>query len=136
MRVLLDANTCIAYLHRKQPHVEVRVAQALSSAEAALCSIVKAELLYGARRSAHVEENLASLATFFGAFPSLSFDDRAAEAAGRVRAELARAGTPIGPHDVLIAAIALANDLTLVTNNTREFARVAGLRIEDWIVEP
>jgi tRNA(fMet)-specific endonuclease VapC len=62
----------------------------------------------------------------------LPFDDAAAEAYGRLRAELARRGTPIGPNDLMIAAIALAHDLTLVTHNTAEFSRVSGLRLEDW----
>jgi tRNA(fMet)-specific endonuclease VapC len=65
-------------------------------------------------------------------FPSLPFDDEAAEHYGRIRAELTTEGTPIGGNDFLIAAIALANGLTLVTHNTREFARVTGLTIEDW----
>jgi tRNA(fMet)-specific endonuclease VapC len=65
-------------------------------------------------------------------YVSLPLDDRAAERAAAVRADLATKGTPISPHDLLIAAITFANDLTLVTHNTREFSRVAGLKIEDW----
>lgn len=69
---------------------------------------------------------------FLDQFVSLPFDDKAALVYGRVRAQLATQGTPIGPNDLMIAAIAIANDVTLVTRNTREFGRVAGLRIEDW----
>ena len=65
-------------------------------------------------------------------FHSYTFDDAAAEVYGHIRADLAVQGTPIGPNDLLIAAIALANNLILVTHNTREFARVAGLALEDW----
>lgn len=67
-------------------------------------------------------------------FTSLPFDDSAAEIYGRIRAELEAVGMLIGPYDMMIAAIALANDLTLVTHNTREFGRVAGLKVEDWEV--
>ena len=98
----------------------------------AICQIVKAELIYGAYRSARREANLALLARFFSQFVSLPFDDASAEIYGRIRAELVRAGTPIGPNDLMIAAIALAHDAILVTHNVREFGRVEGLRFEDW----
>ena len=87
---------------------------------------------WGAFRSQRREANLSLLRTLFAAFPSFPFDDAAAEEYGRLRAALAARGTPIGPNDMLIAAIALAHDLTLVTHNTREFGRVEGLRLEDW----
>lgn len=100
--------------------------------EVGLCSVVKAELPHGARRSDGVAENLSQLTRFFEPFASLAFDDRAAEHYGLIRADLERAGNLIGPNDLLIAAIALAHDLTLVTANTGEFCRVAGLKVEDW----
>ena len=62
----------------------------------------------------------------------LSFDDRAAEAYGTIRGDLEKQGTPIGPNDLLIAAIALANSAILITHNSREFGRVAALKMEDW----
>lgn len=89
----------------------------------------KAELYYGARKSERIEHNLAVLYRFFEPFRSLAFDDRAAEEYGIIRAELERAGTPIGPNDLLIAALARSRDLTLVSSSRREFARVAGLRL-------
>ena len=92
--------------------------------------MVKAELLYGAYRSARREDNLRLLATLFQQFESLPFDDAAADAYGHIRADLTVRGTPIGPNDLMIAA--LVHHLTLVTHNTREFARVTGLRLEDW----
>ena len=94
--------------------------------------MVKAELLYGAHRSAQREDNLRLLATLFQQFTSLPFDDTAADAYGRIRADLTRRGTPIGPNDLMIASIALVHHLTLVTHNTREFGRVVGLQLEDW----
>jgi tRNA(fMet)-specific endonuclease VapC len=101
-----------------------------------LSSVVKAELLFGARKSSKVEQNLTLLAKFFAPFESLSFDDRAAEHYGLIRADLEREGRLIGPNDLLMAATARAHDATLVTGNTREFSRVIGLRVESWEEEP
>jgi tRNA(fMet)-specific endonuclease VapC len=81
---------------------------------------------------AHQAANLALIASLRQHFVSLPFDDRAAEEYGTVRAHLAALGTPIGPNDLMIASIALANKLTLVTHNTVEFSRVPGLKVEDW----
>ncbi len=131
MTYLLDTNTCIRFLNPRDSAVPAHLA-AVSREEAAICQIVKAELYFGAYKSARRDANLALLAKFFGQFISLQFDDAAAEAYGALRAELARRGTPIGPNDLMIAAIALAHNLTLVTHNTAEFSRVPGLRLEDW----
>ena len=89
--------------------------------------------MHPAYKSARRQENLALLKHFFGQFASLPFNEEAAETYGRIRAELAAQGTPIGPNDLIIAAIALAHKVTLVTHNTREFGRVHGLQIEDWV---
>jgi tRNA(fMet)-specific endonuclease VapC len=97
-----------------------------------LCSVVKAELFYGARKSQRPQRSLEKQQQFVNYFVSLPFDDEAAEVYGQIRAELERAGTPIGPNDLMIAAIAIANDVMLVTHNAREFRRVKGLRLEDW----
>jgi tRNA(fMet)-specific endonuclease VapC len=132
MTYLLDTDTCVAHLRRPE---RTTIADRLASCGplgVALCSIVKAELLYGALRSRKAAENLARLQDFFSQFTSLPFDDAAAVAYGRIRSELAARGTPIGPNDLMIAAVALANDLTLVTHNTDEFGRVAGLKLDDW----
>lgn len=75
---------------------------------------------------------MATLRRFFQEFATLPFDEKCEEVYGIIRAQLGLAGTPIGPNDLLIAAIALANDFTIVTHNTDEFGRVKGLRIEDW----
>jgi tRNA(fMet)-specific endonuclease VapC len=131
MIYLLDTNTCIAYLRGRS----ARVAQALREAQPediALCAVVVAELFEGAHRSVQREHNLARVAEFVTRFIILPFDIAAAEIAGQLGADLAARGTPIGAHDLQIAAIALANDLTLVTHNTREFSRLTGLQLEDW----
>ncbi len=128
---LLDTNTCIGYLNGTAPQVlsKMRVTPAR---EIVVCSIVKAELFYGAMKSTHPTKSLTEQRKFLDQFASLPFDDRAADEYGRIRAHLARLGTPIGPNDLLIAAIALANHATLVTHNTAEFARVPGLTVIDW----
>lgn len=128
---LLDTNVCIHLLNQKHPGI-LQHFQQHSPAEIALCSIVKAELLYGARHSQRVQENLQLLAKFFTPLVSLPFDDRCAEEAGLIRADLAGQGNPIGPNDLLIAATARAHDAVLITHNSGEFARVIGLRMEDW----
>ena len=100
--------------------------------EIVTCSVVKAELFYGAMRSSNPTQTYQVQEAFISQFKSLPFEDQAALIHGRIRAQLAATGKPIGPYDLQIAAIALANDLTLVTNNTREFCRVDGLKLEDW----
>ena len=83
-------------------------------------------------KSARMTENLALLDELFADFTSVPFDDNAARRYGEIRSDLAREGTPIGPNDLIIAAIASVHDLTLITHNTREFNRVTGLNLEDW----
>jgi len=128
---LLDTNTCIQFLNGTSLLVEAQF-RAHSPRQLKLCSIVKAEMLYGAARSAHPDRNLALMERFFSGYESLPFDDAAATSYGRIRRDLASAGTPIGPNDLLIAAIAVSRKLVLVSHNTREFSRVPGLRFEDW----
>lgn len=131
MIYLLDTNTCIGYVSRRSLSIFSRLTS-LSPRDVRICDIVKLELYYGAYRSSRQKRNLAVLNEFFNEFASLPFDGRAAEICGNIRAQLAAAGTPIGPYDFQIAAIALANNLTLATHNTREFSRVEGLQIQDW----
>jgi tRNA(fMet)-specific endonuclease VapC len=98
-----------------------------------LSPIVWLELWSGALRSSRPEANIADLRQLVATFEVLAFDTADVEAAASLRFELARQGLPIGPYDVLIAAQALARDLTLVTGNVREFQRLAGLRLENWL---
>jgi len=130
-RYLLDTNTCIQLLNGSSVSVAQKF-RAHPPADITLCSIVKAELLYGARHSARVETNLTLLVHFFAPLSSLPFDDRCAEEYGHIRAQLIAEGAPIGPNDLMIAAIARTHDATLITHNTREFSRVTGLRLSDW----
>ncbi|MBW4693099.1 MAG: type II toxin-antitoxin system VapC family toxin [Lyngbya sp. HA4199-MV5] len=134
MRYLLDTNVCVMYLNGRSISVRDRL-HSIALEEMTVCSIVKAELFYGAMRSNNPTRTLERQQEFLSGFASLPFDDEAAIIYGQVRARLANVGTPIGACDLLIAAIALANNLTLVTHNTREFGRVDGLQIEDWEVE-
>jgi len=128
---LLDTNVCIRILNGSSPPVAARL-QATNPAEVRLSAVVKAELLYGARKSTRIDDNLRLLRRFFTPFVSLPFDDRCAEEAGLIRLDVERSGRPIGPNDLLIAASARAHDLVLVTHNRREFGRIPGLRVEDW----
>jgi tRNA(fMet)-specific endonuclease VapC len=136
VRYLLDTNTCVGLLRSPgNVYVRTRVAAA-SPADVTLCSVVRGELLYGALRSRDVAKNLTQLSAFFTNFASLPFDDTAADHYGDIRAALTRAGTTIGPNDLMIAAIARANGLTLVSHNIAEFSRVTGLTCEDWETGP
>ncbi|MCH7797869.1 MAG: type II toxin-antitoxin system VapC family toxin [Planctomycetes bacterium] len=129
---MLDTNICIELLCGTADHVASRM-QDHEIDEIAISSITLAELQYGAARSARPAHHETLLIGFCAPLAILPFDDRAGQAYGCVRAELERAGTPIGPLDTLIAAHALALNVTLVTNNEREFSRVVGLAVENWI---
>ncbi len=126
-----DTNTWIRFLNPEPNPVKKR----LSSTDPAclrFCSVVKAELYFGAENSARKSENLATLNDLFVGIESLPFDDHAAMEYGKIRAALKKAGTPIGPNDLMIASIALVHQAVLVTHNVGEFSRVEGLQIEDW----
>ena len=131
MIYLLDSNVCIHLLNGRHTTL-IQSFRQYDPRQTVLCSMVKAELMRGALRSQRVELNLERLAIFFAPLKSLPFDDSAAEHFARVGAELMKRGTPIGPNDLVIAATALAHQVTLVTHNTAEFSRVPGLRLEDW----
>jgi len=128
---LLDTNACIEYLNGRSRRV-VESLQSKTPEEIVVCSVVKAELRYGAERSRNPREAFAVLDEFLTPYRSLPFDDECARVYGRIRAQLAQAGNPIGPNDLLIAATAIAFGAVLVTHNTREFSRVEGLAREDW----
>lgn len=131
LEFLLDTNACINYLNFPGSKISQKI-MATPVNKIAVCSIVKAELFYGSKKSKNPILNLAKQMKFLNQFQSLPFDDSAALIYGEIRAELTGKGTPIGPYDLQIAAIALANDLTLVTHNTKEFGRIKNLKIEDW----
>jgi len=131
MNFLFDTNACIAYLNNYLSPIRRKLEQ-LSPSQVFVCSVVKAELFYGAMKSQNPAKTLAKQELFLNQFVSLPFDDEAAKIFGEIRAYLARLGKPIGPYDMQIAAIALAHNVILVTHNTREFSRIPDLQIEDW----
>lgn len=135
MIYLLDTNVCIRYLNGRAPAIRTHL-QAHHPGEIRVCAVVKSELFAGAMKSARPTGNLAKQQAFLAPFISLPFDDPAAESYATVRAHLEKQGTPVGPYDMQIAAIALANRCILVTNNTIEFTRVPGLTLENWEIEP
>jgi len=135
VKYLLDTNACVRYLAGRSLVLRALL-EATPPDELAVCSVVKAELRYGAYKGQRTETTLRAQDILLGQLRSLPFDDAAAEVYGQIRAALERAGTPIGANDLLIAAIALANHLVLVTHNTTEFCRVPGLVVEDWETEP
>jgi len=130
---LLDTNGWIAYLRQSNAQLVQQFLQ-VAPADIALSSVVLAELFYGAHHGPANKQaaNLALISRLQQRFTSLPFDDRAAAEYGEIRADLAAQGTLIGPNDLMIASIARAHGLTLVTHNTKEFNRVPGLKLEDW----
>jgi tRNA(fMet)-specific endonuclease VapC len=133
---LLDTNAVIALLTNRPAAVRERMRQVSPTASPmAVSSIVLFELWYGVARSRHRAENTQRLRSFLsGDVTVLAFEEEDGVIAGDLRAALERAGTPIGPYDLLIAAQALRSAATLVTANVAEFRRVAGLDWEDWTV--
>lgn len=130
MTYLLDTNICIELMNERDSHAAHKLAS-VSPREIRLCAVVKAEMYHGAYKSGR-EKNLNLVRAFSTSFESLPFDDLAAETYGRLRTALEKQGKLIGPYDLLIAAIALAHGVTLVTHNTSEFGRVPDLALEDW----
>jgi len=137
MTYLLDTNAAVALLRNRPPVVRRRLRRVVSrGASVAVSSIVLYELWYGVARSERREENTERLRIFLsGGIGVIRFDEEDALAAGDLRARLERAGTPIGPYDLLIAAQALRSGFTLVTANVSEFAQVRGLAWQDWTGE-
>ena len=132
MKYYLDTNICVYFL--KGMHSVLRDKLLSCNPDTIIIpSLVKAELLYGAEKSARREENLERVSQFLFPFRIAPFDDAASGAYAGLRSRLEKAGTPVGPNDMIIAAIVLAGDGILVTNNTGEFSRVVGLRVENWL---
>lgn len=128
MKFLLDTNAIIALLNgNERLHSRLRRHQ---PQDFAISAIVAHELFYGAYKSQRAVRNLGLIESL--QFPTLEFDLDDARQAGELRAKLARAGSPIGPYDVLVAGQALARSLTLITRNVREFQRVERLKVENW----
>lgn len=132
MTTFLDTNVCIALINNTSAPARRRLNVA-ASGSVVMSAIVLFELLHGARKSGRPDANLAAIRNFFMLVPAIEFDNDDAEEASRVRRELEGAGTPIGPYDTLIAGHARSRGYALATNNGKEFGRVSGLVVEDWL---
>ena len=132
LKYMLDTNIVIYTMKNKPDSVRERLKK--HHGRMCISSITFMELVYGAERSSNPDRNLTSLEGFVARMDVLPLDDSAAAHAGQIRAELARLGMPIGPYDQLIAGHARSQGLVLVTNNEKEFARVPGLRTENWVL--
>lgn len=131
IKYLLDTNILI-YTIKNRPHV-VRETFNRHYGQLAVSTITVGELVYGAEKSAYPERNLADIESMLARVEVLPFDEAAAHHCGQIRAELYRLGTPIGPYDMMLAGQARSAGLILVSNNTKEFERVEGLRLENWV---
>ena len=131
MRYMLDTNICIFVIRKKSQKVIDRLFEQ-DPEDICISSITYAELMHGVEKSATVERNRALLTQLLSNIEIISFDDRAAEEYGMIRADLEIKGYPIGLLDTMIAGHARSLGYTLVTNNTKEFKRVENLAVEDW----
>jgi tRNA(fMet)-specific endonuclease VapC len=134
VKYLLDTNICV-HLIRRRPEQVLQRFETLTFGDVGVSSITVAELQFGVQKSQRPLQNQEALALFLAPLIIADFDHAAAEAYGVIRAELERQGTPIGSLDTLIAAHALSLGVTLVTNNEREFSRVPGLQVENWVLD-
>ncbi len=134
MKYMLDTNICI-YAIKHKPDTVIRNFLSHDPEELCISTITYAELMHGVEKSMAVERNRIAMSLFLSPITILQFDERAAEEYGRIKTELEKKGTPIGLMDTLIASHAKSSGLIIVTNNTREFNRVVGLKVEDWTQE-
>lgn len=131
MRYMLDTNICIYAIQHKPEQVFLRL-QEHDPVEICISSVTYAELVHGVEKSKSIEKNRLALTLLLANIEIISFDSLAAESYGKVRADLEKMGTPIDPLDMMIAGHAKALDYTVVTNNTKKFERVKGLKLENW----
>ena len=132
-RYMLDTNICI-YIIKKRPAGVLKKFESLSLGDVAISSITLAELYYGIMKSSNPKKNQEALDKFLIPLEILEFDYNATIEYGKIRADLEKKGTPIGPLDTLIASHVKSLNLTLVTNNEKEFARIPDLKIENWTI--
>ena len=131
MRYMLDTNICI-YVIKHKPEKVFKKLQEVDPSDVCISSVTYAELVHGVEKSAAVDKNRLALAMLLANIEILDFDVNAAESYGKIRADLEKKGTPIGPLDMMIAGHAMSLDHTVVTNNVKEFKRVSDLKIENW----
>lgn len=132
MKYMLDTNIVI-YVIKHKPEFVIKKFLSLEPDDLCISAITFAEMEYGVSKSSRPEQNQAALTLFLEKITILPFDDKAGQEYGDIRADLERHGTQIEPNDMLIAAHARSQGLTLVTNHTREFERVKGLNLENWV---
>ena len=129
---LLDTNTCIYFLNRASEKIIAQFKK-FTPSEVKLSAITVAELFFGVEKSKAKRKNSHIVESFISTFEIMPFDEKCSKIYSKIRASLERAGNPIGPMDLLIASISLANDFILVTNNTKEFNRIKKLKLENWL---
>ncbi|MFZ0454920.1 MAG: type II toxin-antitoxin system VapC family toxin [Ignavibacteriaceae bacterium] len=132
MKYLLDTNICI-YIIKRKPENVIKHFKNYKPGDIAISSITTAELNYGIVKSSKPDLNTIALKEFLQPLIILDYNEKDSEKYGRIRLELEKKGFPIGAMDLLIASQALSRDLILVTNNEREFKRIKGIRIENWV---
>jgi tRNA(fMet)-specific endonuclease VapC len=133
MKYMLDTNICI-YLIKKQPPKVLKRFKSHTVGDIGISSVTLAELRYGVSKSQYIEKNQQALDEFILPLEIADFDEKTAQEYGTIRAELERAGKPVGSMDMLIGVHAYALGATLVTNNTKEFKQIKNLKIVDWSI--
>lgn len=132
IKYLLDTNICI-YVNKYRPPQVLKRLESINLDEIGISSITRYEMMFGVLKSQQQERALQELERLCKIFPPIVFDTKAADHASQIRFLLQKQGTPIGPNDVLLAGQALSLNAILVTNNTREFSRISGLKLENWV---
>lgn len=132
MKYMLDTNICIYAIKQRPEQVFIRL-QEHDPEEICISSVTYAELVHGVEKSQAIEKNRLALALLLANIEIVSFDSLAAESYGKIRVDLEKTGTPIGPLDMMIAGHARSLGYTIVTNNTKEFQRVRNLKLENWV---
>ncbi len=132
MKYLLDTDICIYWLKGRN-EVREKINQ-LDRSEIAICSITVSELYFGAYNSSKIDKNLITAETFIQSLPVISLSNETLKKFGQLKAKLRQAGTPVADFDLLIASVAITEDLILVTNNIRHYQRIVGLKLENWTI--
>ncbi len=132
MRYMLDTSICI-YAIKHKPEKVLEELQRHNPSDVCISAVTYAELIHGVEKSAAIEKNRLALSLLLANIEIFDFDAKAADCYGKIRAELEKKGSPIGPLDMMIAGHARSLEFTLVTNNMKEFSRVSGLRQENWV---
>ncbi len=132
MKFLIDTNICIYIMNDHPPEV-IQKFKKIGVGDVCISSVTVSELHYGACKSKQIKKNMKRLEEFLSPFEIISYDESASECYGKIRSRLEKQGNVIGPLDMLIAAHALSENLTLITNNEKEFKRVKSLKVENWV---